>query len=98
MKVTIKAFIHHRQYSWSKDVNYTIDVCDMSKVDPAYAVIRQQEFVVDIPDNFDPTPAHIAALKAKKQEILANAHVQAENIEEQIQALLCIEHKPEVTT
>jgi hypothetical protein len=96
MKVTIKAFVHHRQYAWSKEVAYTIDVCDMSKVDASYSVIRQQEFEVEIPDDFDPTPSKIAALKAKKQEILAEAHVKAENIEEQIQRLLCIEHKPEV--
>ena len=34
---------------------------------------------------------HIDILKAEKQRIQAEAHLKAENIEEQIQSLLCIE-------
>lgn len=38
----------------------------------------------------------IAAFRQKQREIRAEAEVKAKNIEEQIQRLLCIEHKPEV--
>lgn len=51
---------------------------------------------VDVPDDFDPVPAQVGALRAKKQEILAEASVKAANIDEQISRLTCIEHKPGV--
>lgn len=37
----------------------------------------------------------IESLKNKKQQILAEAHVKAEQIEQQIQSLLAIEYQPE---
>lgn len=38
----------------------------------------------------------IAAFRKKQQEIRAEAEAKAQSIEEQIQRLLCIEHRPEV--
>ena len=40
---------------------------------------------------------HVAALRAEKQHLLAESQQQVEQIEQQIQSLLAIEHKPEVS-
>jgi len=95
MKTTVKAFLHWEKRDWEENGRYVFYPDDWSVCGPEYVPINEIEIEVDVPDDFDPTPQQIAALKAKKQEILANAHVQAENIEEQIQRLLCIEFKPE---
>ena len=94
MKVKANAFLHWRKYEWEQAGEYTLNSCDMSKESPEYVLIRKMDIDVDVPDDFDPRPQQIQTLKAVKAEILAKAHVQAQNIEEQIQRLLCIEHKP----
>lgn len=96
MKTTVKAYLHWHKYDWQDEATYQLDCADMTKVSPDYVLVREMFIEVEVPDNFDPTPKQIAALREKKQEILAAAHVQAENIEGQIQSLLSIEFKPEV--
>jgi hypothetical protein len=96
MKVKIEAFVMWHKYEWENEPKYNLSACDMSDCGPEYSLVGKQSFEVEIPDNFDPTPAQIEGLKKKKQEILATAQVQANNIEEQIQRLLCIEHKEDV--
>ena len=96
MKVTIKGIIHYRKRPLDEP-KYVFYECNMSDCGPHYVPMFEHQFDVEIPDNFDPTPKMIAALKAAKQKILADANVKANNIDEQIQKLLCIEHRPEVT-
>ena len=96
MKITLKSVLHWHKYSWQDESEYQLYPSDMSTCGPEYVPIKEVEVEVEIPADFDPAPQQIAALKQKKQEILAEAHIKAENIEQQIQSLLCIEHKPEV--
>ena len=51
------------------------------------------EVSLDIPEDFDETNTHIDALKAEKTRLYAEAQIKCNNIEEQIQSLLSIEHK-----
>lgn len=96
MKTKIKAFVHWQKFDWEEDASFEVYSVDMTSSNSAERIlVCETEIEVEIPDDFDPTPGRIERLKAAKQEILAKAHVQAENIEEQIQRLLCIEHKPE---
>ena len=95
MKTKFKAFLMYQKYEWEQEPHFFYSRSDYSEGDPAYALVREIEVEEDILDDFDPRPQQIANLKAAKAEVLAKAHVQAENIEEQIQRLLCIEHKPE---
>lgn len=94
MKTTIKAFLHWHKYDWEDSPRFQLYPTDMTSCGPEYVPIKEIEVEVEIPDDFDPAPQQIAALRAKKQEIQANAQVQANNIEEQIQRLLAIEFKP----
>lgn len=92
MKVTINGFVFHRKCSWEKNVTYEFSNLQCW-ADADRAMIMPHSFEVEIPDDFDPNPAKIATLRAEKQRIQAEAHVKAENIEMQIQELLCIENK-----
>jgi len=92
MKVTVKGFVYHQKYSWDDEVRYVFFSSDeMGDVDRV--LIGPYSFDLEIPDNFDPTPIKINNLRKEKQRIQAEAHVKAENIERQIQELLCIENK-----
>jgi hypothetical protein len=95
MKVTMDVFV-----IWNADEIYGKPhfeawSCDVSSSNPKYALACRTNVEVDIPDDFDPVPGRVKAMRDKKQEILATAQMQANNIEEQIQKLLCIEFKPE---
>lgn len=96
VKTTIKAFLRWHKYGWKEIPDFHLYPSDMSSAGPEYVLIKEMDVDVEVPDNFDPVPAQVEALKKEKQKILADAHVKAENIEEQIQRLLCIEFKPEV--
>lgn len=96
MNVTIEAFVTYHKYEWEQEPTYTLDCSDMSTVSPDYVTIRKQAFEVDLPDDFDPRPLQIEALRKEKVKVLAEAAAKATNIEEQIQRLLCLEApKPE---
>ncbi|MEH0874615.1 hypothetical protein QM999_07770 [Pectobacterium cacticida] len=44
------------------------------------------------------TNRQIAVLKSQQQKIIADAQLQASQLDDQIQRLLCIEHQPSHTT
>lgn len=50
------------------------------------------EVTVDIPE-CNPVQAEIAAIKKARDQILADAQLQANQLNERIQRLLCIEHE-----
>lgn len=97
MKATISGYVYWFKFDFMDAPKYTFhNTATLANGSPEYALIGPHTIEVDIPDDFDPTPGRIATMKAEKQRILAEAHVKAENIEEQIQKLLCLEFKPEV--
>ena len=81
------------QKGHNDDYIYSICQCDMSEYGYIPVAIKEFELSFDIPDDFDPVNGHIDALKAEKQKIAADAQVKMNNLEEQIQSLLCIEDK-----
>ena len=96
MKIPLEVFVISNNGSWLGKQKFEAWSCDPSKHNPAaYSFVTTTNIEVEIPDDFDPVATQVECLKAKKQEILATAQVQANNIEDQIQRLLCIEYKPE---
>jgi hypothetical protein len=97
MKVEIKGWITLETGRWvdgGKQYSiYPLQMNDMTCEGRQYIPIREESFTVEIPDDFDPRPQIVATLREQKQQILADAHVKAEAIEEQIQQMLCLEYK-----
>ena len=96
MKHTIKQkmFIHAvKDYSAEGSLKLNLMACDMSKY--GYILIGEVEVSVDydLPENFNFTQAEIDALRKEQKRIQAEAQNNITRIEEQIQSLLCIEHK-----
>ena len=93
MKVRIKGYVIYLKRDWEKTGEFVIGFTDMSCAGPDYTLVQEQDFEIDVPDNFDPTPQQIAALKEKKEELRAEMQLKLNNIDEQIQKLLSLEHK-----
>lgn len=95
MKVTVKGYIYWHKYSWADAASFIFFGTDsMGDIDPNYALIQPHQFDVEIPDDFNPVPQQIQAMRTAQTAIRAKAEAQVTNIEESIQRLLCIEYKP----
>lgn len=57
-----------------------------------YILLGTAEVTVDIPE-CNPVQAEIAAIEKARDQILADAQLQANQLNERIQRLLCIEHE-----
>ena len=92
MKQKITVFIHCCKYDWKEE---GVFVAHPYRFDDSttHIFLFEQEIEIDIPDDFDPTPIQIEKLRKEKQRILAEAQVKANNIDQQIQEMLCIENK-----
>ena len=95
MKRKITQFLHWRKYTWQDTEIYEYCSSDMTDQGPEWVMIRKDELEIEIPDDFDPRPGQVAALRHERINILAVSQAKLDNIDEQIQRLLCLEHKPE---
>lgn len=90
MKLNI--FVHWRMYNWESKPEYAVHTHSMES-NPDYHVLGEME--IDVPFEL-PTPAQvtlsrIAGFRAEQGRLTA----QITKIDDQIQQLQCIEHKPE---
>jgi hypothetical protein len=93
MKMKINAFLHYHKSDWSNVATYRLHWSDVTGVlGPEYVMIREQEFEVEIPDDFDPRPIQIATLRAEREKIVAECEAKKQNLDEQIMRLLAIEN------
>ncbi len=92
----VKAFLHW-ELEYSLEAHAKIPTFAFWKMKmaegPERVFVSEHEFEVAIPPNFDPLPRVVSSLREEKKKILAEAHVKAQNIEDQIQRFLAIEQK-----
>lgn len=96
MKTVIKGFIVQQQYQWETKASITFTTHDHAANPIACeyqvtAVICPHEFEVETPDNFDPRPQQVAALKAKQQKVRAEFAARIVELDRQISELTCLE-------
>lgn len=58
-------------------------------------IVREEDIVLDVPDDFDPRPVMVDALREQKVAVMAEATKRATQIEQRIQSLLAIEYVQE---
>lgn len=92
-KIKQTAFVHAEKDHETRGHKLVLYYSDMSKY--GYIFIGEVEVSVDydLPDNFNYTQAEIDSLRKEQKRIQAEAQNNITRIEEQIQSLLCIEHK-----
>ncbi len=89
MKVILNKFVHLGADSPPDKPVFSFFECDMT--DYGYILIGEQEIAIEVPDDFNPVPIQISALKEAQQKIRAEAEQKTLVIEEKIQKLLAIE-------
>lgn len=90
MKVTIKGYITCQQYDWDDKPTFSFYSFDPTSYDTSTVKVMEHEFEVEVPDNFDPRPGQVAALKAKKEQMQAEFASKVKEIDDRINSLLAI--------
>ena len=97
MKKTITGYVHmayrydddYRIKSWIPEL-WSCKVAENEN----RVFIEEQQFTVDIPDDFDPIPGQVAALEEKKREALAEYQRTVAEINDRLSKLQAIEFAP----
>jgi hypothetical protein len=90
MKVTIKGYVTCTQYAWDNKPTFSFYGFDPTTYDKSTVKVMEHEFEVEVPDNFDPRPGQVAALKAQKEEVRAEFAKKVKEIDDKISSLLAI--------
>lgn len=94
--LTKKLYICARRDICRPDSDYSLNLNDFNLAggsNPSgYILLGTTEVTVDIPE-CNPVQAEIEAIKKARDQILADAQLQATQLDERIQRLLCIEHE-----
>jgi hypothetical protein len=90
MKIKIYAYIHYIKYNWEEKGNFCIFSCKLED-DDIRTYMGEQEVEIEVPENFDPRPNQISALKAKKIKAMADYQRTIDEINERISKLQAIE-------
>ncbi len=88
-KHTIRAYVYQLRYAWSDATEYRVyNSPDMG--DDVCALVGPVEVAFEVPDDFDPRAAKIAALEKEKQQLRAALAVKVTNIDRRISELQAI--------
>ena len=91
MKLKTTVHTYYNKYSWEDKGVY--HVYSHKFEDTEYQThIGEQEIEIDVPDNYDPTAAQIAALEAMKSKAMADFHETVMKINDKISKLQAIEY------
>jgi hypothetical protein len=91
MKVEINGYVTCTQYSWDDKPTYSFHAFDPTPYDSNTVIVMKHGFEVEIPDNFDPRPGQVAALKAQRDKLEAEFSKRVMEINNKINSLLALE-------
>jgi hypothetical protein len=91
VKIKTTVHIHFVKYSWETQGRFEA-MSYQIKDDTNYSYVGPQEIEVDVPENFDPRPAQIAVLEAKKQQVVDDFQKSITIINERISKLQALEY------
>lgn len=90
-KHTIDGFITWRHTAWMDHPEVGFLTYDPRNFDHDCVAIRPHSIEVEVPDDFDPRPAQVAALREKREKAAATFSAYVAEIDASIAKLLAIE-------
>jgi len=84
----LKAYIHAQWNKYSKEFNYSVLQQDMTEYGYILLAIRTVE--VELPPDEDLRSAAVRVLRAKKNKVLADASIEAQQLDDEAQELLSL--------
>lgn len=91
MKIKAILYVHLTKYPWEETTRYTIANSKLDD-DQYRTFMCEQETELEIPDNFDPREAQIAALRKMQAKAAADYQKTVMEINDQISKLQAIEY------
>jgi hypothetical protein len=91
MKIKTTAHIHFTKYSWDTEGRFEVHSYEI-KDDANHTYVGPQEIEVEVPDHFDPRAKQVAALEAKKQQLMADFQKAVTVLNKRISELSAIEY------
>jgi hypothetical protein len=88
---TIDGFITWRHAAWMSRPRIEFLTYDPEDFDPDSVVVRAHSIEVEVPDDFDPRSAQVAALLKKREKATATFSAYVAEIDASISKLLAIE-------
>lgn len=88
---TIDGFITWRHAAWMDHPEVGFLTYDPEEFDLDSVAIRAHSIEVEVPDDFDPRPAQVAALREKREKAAATFSAYVAEIDASISKLLAIE-------
>ena len=91
MKIKTTIHIHYSQYPWDQAGEYLAFYGKLDDNDHR-TYVCSQEIEIEVPDNYDPRPAKIAALEAQRAKAAADYQQTVTEINRRISELQAIEY------
>lgn len=93
MKIELKGYLFCRLYGGKPEFELLPWDCRTWGYDgkDGQVFVKEHTTTVEVPDDFDPRPAQVAALEAEKQKARADFQARITEIDRQIQSLMAIE-------
>jgi hypothetical protein len=89
MKIKAKAHIYYSKYSWQEEGEFLLFYAKIDDTETQFHV-SEQEFEIEVPDDFDPRAQQIAALEKQKQKVMADYQKTVTEINNRINNLKAI--------
>lgn len=90
-KHIVKGYITSTQYQWETQPSFGFTMYKPIQEHTDAVIVAEHQIEVEVPDDFDPRPGKIAALKEKKKLMEAQFAASVKVINDQINSLLAIE-------
>ena len=89
MKIKTTAHIYFTKYSWQEEGEFLLFYAKIDDTETQFHV-GEQEFEIEVPDDFDPRAQQIAALEKQKQKVMADYQKTVTEINNRINNLKAI--------
>jgi hypothetical protein len=89
MKIKTTAHIYFHKYSWQEEGEFLLFYAKIDDTETQFHVC-EQEFEIEVPDDFDPRAQQIAALEKQKQKVMADYQKTVTEINNRINNLKAI--------
>lgn len=93
----IKGYITANWNQWEKRHEFKVWSCNVSEGNKEYTFVGEVEVEFDAPPNEALVAGSVAAWKAEQDRIQAEATLKVNQLQQAINDMLCLEHKPEVS-
>lgn len=90
-KHKISGYLYHVQYRWEDTFQVKFSSSDTMGDGNSWTMIGPYEIEVEVPDDFDPRPGKIEALRVQEQDVRAEFSAKLVEIEKRINELLALE-------